>query len=163
MIDLILPAALSAASDALVAAGRPVPDRVVICQGEAPWDACDILFGLIVRSYPSSTFPVEDVTQIACGPWPYAAQIGVGIVRCVSTPLDNGSPPSAAAVTADSLGLIEDVNAIAIALRSGAWWRPDLGFDVSSPSADWGIPSGGMAQGLVSQLVEFEWSPLGES
>lgn len=154
--DLLL-AARDAAVTALASAGRPPPERIVIAQGETPWDACSILYVVLVRTYPSSTFPTEDVgVSLPCGPYPFAAQVGVGITRCVALPSETGEPPSEDQVTNESLGLVDDTQALANVLGSPDWWRPGI-YDVVLAGADWAIPSGGISQGLVSLLVEYEW------
>ena len=110
---------LTCAATELTAAAVPVPANVAVVHGQVAWDDCceGQLWVRVVRSWPSSTFPLKDSTLRPCGTRT-ATQIGLGILRC-ATDLDTlgwASNPSMAALTADARLGICDIGALYRAL-----------------------------------------------
>lgn len=137
------------ASDLLAAAlaglapartGNPEPDRVYISHGAPAWDDCDGSGQLSVWVGPIQHVQVAlgNVCQIRP-----SAPLCVTLLRCVPTMNDDGSPPSAAALTASAGELNRDVWSLLTELYAFA---AALGCDmVDVGSAEPLGPEGGLA------------------
>lgn len=101
----------------LAAAGRPV-SRAVVTVGAATWDECcaGMLYVNVVRTFRSESFPVEDVSWVPCRRNPLAVELVVGVLRCAPLPDDRGNLPSASAITAASLVVLDDAQTVAACL-----------------------------------------------
>ena len=72
------------------------PDRQLVVIGTPPHDNCcdGQITASLMRQFPSSVFPEEDVTKTVCGP-PYTViHIDIEIVRCAPTQDNLGHFPT---------------------------------------------------------------------
>lgn len=134
-------ALLAVVAGALSEAGRPA-GRSAVVVGQVAWDDCceGYLYVGCERLYHSSTFPVEDAGWDPCHVSANAALFVVGLLRCVPTLDDGGTPPSPAALTAASLVVYDDAAVILAALRTQAC-DPDVTMVLAGqtyPGADGG-------------------------
>lgn len=116
VIDAIAPAEtfiLGEVEKALKNDGRAVGLAHLAPGAEVAWDDCckGQLWVRTVEVYPTmngSPFPNQDLRQAGCGVEMLAVQIGVGVMRCAATLNDQGQPPSAAQMTKDAVGILQD-------------------------------------------------------
>lgn len=117
---------MSSIATTLAAALDPAPVRVVVSPGDSEtWDDCceGMLWLRVVTASAEggrTTTGAKAFTVFSCE---------VGVLRCETTVGDDGSPPSAEAVTADSVQMFADMDAVreALATVQGAWvdqWIP---------------------------------------
>jgi hypothetical protein len=119
----------------------PVPSRASLYPGgEVAWDECDCNGQLWVRLQtvlPAGLGQQQAGGQIQpCGVPAWAAQIGVGIIRCVASIDDSGEPPDPVQLTQDTLQASADRQIIMETM--GCIVRPNL-----------------------EKLVVMNWLPLG--
>jgi hypothetical protein len=93
----------------LDAVERPVGRSLIVPGIDEAWDDCcnGQLSVRVLSITPSGRpFPSQDLS--AC-PALYAALIGLTVIRCAATSADDGTPPPAAALTSEALGLLTDM------------------------------------------------------
>lgn len=105
---------------------KPAPDRAFIQPGgQVAWDdCCDCdgercggqLWVRVVRAHPSNPYPVKSIAVIPCAD-DFATQLGLGIVRCVHTMDDDGSPPTAEQLTLEAHQAVCDMAALLKAIE----------------------------------------------
>lgn len=111
--------------------GQPgCPSRSCVVPGTVAWDGCDgacdgsgscgQLSVSIARTYPSTTFPVEDRTVQGlkgCTPPPTtAAEFVITLLRCTPVLDENGCPPPCEDLDASARVLYTDMATVANAL-----------------------------------------------
>lgn len=148
--------AVAAAHGGLVAAGRPDVGRVTISIGPPALDDCceGTLYLRTGRTYPSSSFPTEDVVPIGHCDYPQAVECWLGVARCAPTLTDQGTPPSAADEIAAAQSLSDDLQSVFVALRDSGWWAEEG--DVLVGGIEYGATEGGCIVGEVRLLAEIE-------
>jgi hypothetical protein len=108
---------LDCVTENLDAVGVPVCRAFVHPGSMAPWDACGVSEGgaegqawvAVERVYPVDPFPQQDLSSQRVGLVEFAADVIVGVLRCAATVDDQGNPPPAAAVMADSVAQTRDL------------------------------------------------------
>jgi hypothetical protein len=98
---------------ALTPAGAP--DRIEIVNGAVAWDECacgDLLLS-VPRVYSSKDFPQPNSdSRTRCVDVLIVAEMTLDIVRCVPTPDDNGSPPTAADIIVAAATAFTDLSVV---------------------------------------------------
>lgn len=125
LIGPIMASVLECASLALERYDIPTAKNFISAGGEVPWDNCCVaedgsngqLWVRMVDFHPTGPFPAQERQITPCTPIMMAAQLGVGVLRCVSTVNDQGQFPSAAEMTADGLAMTMDASTILEALK----------------------------------------------
>lgn len=118
---------LAAAYNALEDCGRPVGLAHLAPGTEVAWDNCcpddgasagGQLWVRVITMFPSGRpFPGTDLSQPCDGLTMIGVRVGVGVVRCCHTLDDDGEPPTAEQMTADTLGTTADANALLHAIE----------------------------------------------
>lgn len=126
MVDFVGPtmeALLACSEAALEDAGRPVSRSSLVPGRDVAWDNCcgdgntgGQLYVRAVTGFPSGPFPQHNTSTKCDAPF-RAWQLAVGVIRCTPTIDDQGNPPSAAALTANTLGVMEDAHALETAIK----------------------------------------------
>jgi len=105
---------LDAVIDAATAHGIALPDRQVIADGAVAWDC-----PLVAVALPTITRGTvgADVSTRNRPSDTYVAEYRLWVLRWVPTPNDDGSPPSAAKVTAAGKALMDDGFLLTVGVR----------------------------------------------
>jgi hypothetical protein len=111
----VLQILLSCATAAL----DPAPARAFVAPGQmvAFDDCCDgqVWTRLVALEPQQASKLGATVGQGPCGQL-WAVTVGVGVLRCAAGMTDQGTPPTAAAMTADAVQMAADLNALADAI-----------------------------------------------
>lgn len=149
---------LACVRDALIEADRDVSLAHLAPGGEVAWDACcdGQLWVRLIDVYPTNPFPTEDTQQLRCTIVELAARIGVGVMRCAHTVDDNGRPPTAAEMTADTVETTADATIVSSALMC---CTPNLPIIRSIKLGHWtpAGPQGGCVGGEWQALIALDW------
>lgn len=141
----MLEALATAASGALA---TPV-GRVLVAPGlEVAWDECcdGQLWARVVEARESDAVlaPARLADGSACGPGAWLVTFGVGVLRCTPSVDDRGRAPTADALTANALLLLEDQADVCLAIKCsgvvasprGMAWAP-LGPEGGCAGGEW--------------------------
>lgn len=151
---------LAAAQAALEACNRPVGLAHLAPGSSVAWDNCCEGYGQlwvrVLDMFPSGRpFPTTDLTQPCDGLTLLGVRVGVGVVRCAHTLSDDGNPPSAEQMTADTLGSTADATALLHAIECDI---PQIRQVRASRLVNWlpQGPSGGCAGGEWEILLGLD-------
>lgn len=98
------------------AALSPTPGRSQVVPGmEVAWDDCCGQLSVRVLTV-TPRYGKVNASGAFCAVYDWTVQLGVGIVRCVSTVDDRGNAPTAAKLTAEAAQMVADMAAIQNAL-----------------------------------------------
>lgn len=146
---------------------RPVCRSSLVPGVEAVWDVCcdccdedgnpanGQAWVRVVSIFPSDAFPSPLVEPVRCDHG-YGVTFELGVVRCVATMGDDGSPPCADDLNRDVAGLLADAHAMREAVD--CCFAPTLGFDCGTwVPGSWSPvgPSGGCGGGVLTVDVAF--------
>lgn len=119
---------LAQVESALAECDRAPINRAYVAAGGIAWDdCCGMLVVAPERVYKSATFPQQDSTEELCWGGFLTVDLLVLLVRCIPVVDDRGRAPTAAALQAAYLELIEDAavvyNAVTASLPNPEWMR----------------------------------------
>lgn len=126
-LNAIMQAVLDCAEASLVDCGRPVC-RAGLKPGSeefVPWDACcecpigeGELWVAVNRIWPSDDFPFQVTgTERQCSFLSFAAELSIGVMRCSQALTDTGDAPSVERLTAETVKMTADAQALREAIR----------------------------------------------
>lgn len=133
-----------------------------LAPGAEPVECCECAEGegkawvRVVRIWPTGArWPLPAADPAACRVGGYAVELELGVVRCVSTIDDDGSPPTCDDRTADTVKILEDAAAMRAA-ASCCFPGTDLGRAWRSIPGEWRPiePQGGCAGGTLLVTIE---------
>lgn len=154
--------------DNLPDTSQGAPDRSCVVWGSLAWDDCECgqLAVIIGRRFPSGRFPVQgaassaggsEIRQSSCGLPLLVVELGVSLVRCAPTGVDE-APPSCADLSAAAMWAEEDAwtvrNAVLCCLRT---LKTDkVVYDWQLGAQETQGPAGACMGSRLSVLVGFE-------
>jgi len=113
--------------------------------GQDCGDRCGMAWVRLITMYPSVTLGEPSIEADNCGKL-LGFDVEVGIVRCVSTPDEDGNPPTAAEVLADAELQVADALTMRRAILCCVTTSKDIRLGVYTPVG----PSGGLGGGMWS-------------
>lgn len=96
-----------------------LPGRSFVTAGDVAWDDCcdGQLWVRLIHQIPAGTTTQSRPVRTNCGVSLWKTTIGVGIVRCAATVDDQGQAPAAGELTADAMGVCQDMLDLDVAIR----------------------------------------------
>lgn len=118
------------------------------CGSECDDGACGMSYVRLFQSFQYAQWPVPDLT-LACNK-PMGYLIEAGVLRCMPMPDERGEPPAKDDVAAVALGLLDDSDAIRMALSESA--APQVSLGTFNPMGPQGGCVGGSWTAYVSMV-----------
>jgi len=118
--DLLGPLMAAVLAEALAALTEPV-GRVSLYPGaDVAWDDCceGQLWVRVAETTPTGSGPQAGTRQ-PCGVHLWQVLLGIGVMRCAAVVKDDGTPPTPAELTADTLAMTQDRADIEEAIKCG--------------------------------------------